>query len=126
MDVLAATILPRALKTRSIDELQTFEHGYERIGIPALVTQVVTGLWLGADFLPMAQWLNLESPMARAVLLKLGLLGLTAVFAVDARVRIIPKLTPERLGSLALHIIPVTMISVLFVLVGVMVRIGGL
>jgi uncharacterized membrane protein len=35
--VLAATVLPRALKERSVDELRRFENGYERIGILALL-----------------------------------------------------------------------------------------
>jgi putative copper export protein len=123
--VLAATVLPRALKDRSVDELRRFENGYERIGIPALVLQIATGLWLAADFLPPALWFDLHSPLARAVLIKLGLLGATALLAADARLRIIPRLTPDRLGTLAWHIIPVTVVSVLFVVVGVLVRAGG-
>ncbi len=123
--VLAATVLPRALKERSVDELRRFENGYERIGIPALLLQIVTGLWLAADFLPPASWFDLSSPLARAVLIKLGLLVTTALLAADARLRIIPKLTPERLSSLAWHIIPVTVVSVAFVVVGVLVRAGG-
>ena len=124
--VLAAVVLPRALKARSITELQAFEANFERIGIPALVTQIITGVWLALGLLPGASWFDTSSPMARAVMLKLGLLACTAVLAVDARLRIIPRLTPERLGGLALHIIPVTVFSVLFVLAGVLLRFGGL
>lgn len=50
------------------------------------------------DLLPFSAWFELGSPMARAVLLKLGLLACTALLAVDARLRIIPRLTPEKLG----------------------------
>lgn len=86
--VLALTVLPRALRERSIAELQRFEVGYERVGIPALV--------------------------------------LSVLLAVDARLRLIPRLTPERLGALAWHIVPVTILSVLFVIVGVAFRAGFL
>ncbi len=124
--VLALTVLPRALESRSIEELTRFEEGYERIGIPALVVQVVTGLWLAARLVPPSLWLDVSSPLSRVILLKLGLLGLTAVLAVDARLRLIPTLTPARLPALAAHIVPVTVLSVLFALAGVSLRVGGL
>ncbi|MGH7874191.1 MAG: hypothetical protein ACREQO_18470, partial [Candidatus Binatia bacterium] len=44
--VLAATILPRALRHRAPTIILDFEKGFERIGLPALVLQVVTGLLL--------------------------------------------------------------------------------
>lgn len=123
--ILATIILPRALKSRTVEQLRDFESGYERIGIPALLLQIVSGLWLANRFVPVNAWLNFDSGPSRAVMLKVGLLVLTALFAADARLRIIPRLTSERLGSLAMHIIPVTVVSVLFVLVGVSFRVGG-
>ena len=48
--ILALTVLPPALKEKSPSALLRFESGYERVGIPALVIQVVTGLMLA--FLP--------------------------------------------------------------------------
>lgn len=124
--VLALSVLPRAMKARSIEVVSAFESDFERVGIPALVLQIVTGVWLATDFVPVSSWLDFANPMARAVLIKLGLLTLTVVLAADARLRIIPKLTPERLWSLALHIIPVTLVAVAFALMGVTLRIGGL
>ena len=44
--VLAITILPKALREGSVDVIRQFEMGYERIGIPALVIQVLSGFWL--------------------------------------------------------------------------------
>lgn len=123
--VLALSVLPRALKARSIEELQRFEASFERVGIPALVVQVVTGLWLAARLVPPEAWLDLGSAPSRTIAFKLSLLGLTALLAVDARLRLIPKLTPERLPSLAAHVIPVTILSVLFALAGVSFRVGG-
>ncbi|MGB1297879.1 MAG: copper resistance protein CopD, partial [Psychrobium sp.] len=43
--VLATTILPRALKTKDVEFLRTFERGYEKVGIPALIIQVTTGFY---------------------------------------------------------------------------------
>lgn len=118
--VLAITVLPRALKERSIKDLVRFESSYERIGMPAFLVQIVTGLWLSHQMFPdVSDWFNFETPAARIIGIKLLLLALTVTLAIDARLRIIPKLTEERLTALAWHIIPVTLISVLFVMAGV-------
>jgi putative copper export protein len=125
--VLATTILPRVLKEKATSDLLRFESGYERIGIPALIIQVVTGLWLAHNLMPeISLWFSVGNPISRLILVKLILLLLTVLFAIDARLRIIPNLTEKNLMSLAYHIIPVTVISVLFVIVGVSFRTGGL
>lgn len=123
--VLALTILPRALSRQSVAELREFESAYERVGIPALLLQVVTGAWLAFQLVPdVGQWLAFSDPVARLIGIKLLLLAITVAFAADARLRIIPGLTPERLPSLAWHIVPVTLVSVLYVVVGVSFRTG--
>ena len=125
--VLATVVLPGVLRRRSSDELLRFESGYERIGIPALIVQVISGIWLANRLVPgMANWFDLSNPSARLILVKLGLLALTALFAVDARLRSIPNLSDKNLVALAWHIVPVTVISVLFVIVGVAFRTGWL
>ncbi|MEX2481249.1 MAG: CopD family protein [Gammaproteobacteria bacterium] len=123
--ILATTILPRALRGRSVDELLRFESAFERIGIPALLIQVVTGLLLAQRMIPdIGQWLDFDSPFSRLIGTKLILLLLTIALAVHARLRVIPRLSQDRLTVLAWHVIPVTVISVLFVLVGVSFRTG--
>ena len=57
-------------------------------------------------------------------MLKLGLLALTAVTALDARLRIIPRLTAATLPAMARRVTLVTVVSVCFVIVGVAFR-GG-
>ncbi|GGX53466.1 CopD family protein [Saccharospirillum salsuginis] len=125
--VLALTVLPRVLRQRSPETLLAFEQGYEKIGMPALAVQVVTGFLLAYQLLPVwAEWLNWGNPLARVIALKLGLLLLTVVFALSARFRVIPELSEHNLTQMAWHIIPVTLISVLFVIVGVSFRTGWL
>lgn len=125
--VLALTILPRVLKQKSVSELHRFEAGYERIGIPALLIQVATGLWLAYRMVPdVGQWINTGNPVSRLILAKLFLLALTIALAADARLRIIPLLSEKNLSSLAWHIVPVTIVSTLFVFVGVSFRVGWL
>lgn len=123
--ILATVILPRAIRNRDVEGIRNFENAYEKIGIPALIAQIASGLWLAHRMLPdVSLWFQWHNPIARLVLFKLSLLGITALFAVDARLRVIPRLTPHNLESLAWHIIPVTIISVLFVVVGVSFRTG--
>ena len=124
--VLALAWLPRVLRERSPEQLLRFEQGYERIGMPALVVQVVTGVWMAWQMVPsMGAWLSPETPVARAITLKLGLLALTALIAAHARLRVIPRLSAATLPLMAWHVAAVTLISVAFVAVGVSLRFGG-
>lgn len=121
--VLALVILPQALRIRSVTDLQRFESAYEKIGIPSLVVQIVTGVWLARLRVPdIPSWFDLTNADSRLILLKLVLLALTAAFAVDARIRLIPKLSSENLLALAFHIIPITVLAIAFVVAGVSFR----
>ncbi len=125
--VLSLTVLPRALRNRDPQVLLDFEEGYEKIGMPALVVQVVTGLWLAHRLVPdVGDWLSFSTIAARYVAYKLILLLLTLLLALHARLRLIPNLTERNLPVLAGHVIGVTVLAVLFVLVGVGLRTGGL
>ena len=124
--VLALAWLPRVLRERSPEQLLRFEQGYERIGMPALLVQIVTGVWMAWQLVPgVGAWLVPETPVARAIALKLGLLALTALIAAHARLRVIPRLSPETLPRMAWHVAAVTLLSVAFVAVGVALRFGG-
>lgn len=122
---LAFTIVPRALREGRAAIVSEFEQRYERIGLPALSVQVVTGLWLADHLLGgPGNWFD-GNPVARVVQVKLGLLALTVGLAVHARFRVIPKLSDETLLTLAWHIRLVTLAAVLFVLAGASIRFGG-
>lgn len=124
--VLLTAVLPRALQARDPAILLAFESRFEKIGMPALVVQVASGLYMAHSLVPdLAQWLAFGSPLAGLVGFKLSLLAITVVAAVDARLRIIPTLSAATLPVMARRIALVTAVSVLFVLVGVSFR-GGL
>ncbi|MEN9465481.1 MAG: hypothetical protein RL217_1662 [Pseudomonadota bacterium] len=125
--ILSVVVLPKVLKEQSPKALLDFESVYEKIGMPALIVQVVTGLMLAHRMLPdIAQWFNAANPIAHSIMAKLTLLALTLGFALDARFRVIPNLSPANLKVMAWHIIPVTLFSILFVVVGVSFRTGWL
>lgn len=123
--VLAVTILPNALRQHRATTVSEFEQRFERIGLPALAVQIVTGLWLAEHLLgPAANWVDANS-VARIVQIKLGLLAITVGLAIHARFRVIPKLSDETLPTIAWHIRIVTIAAVLFVLAGASIRFGG-
>ncbi|MEO7370164.1 MAG: CopD family protein [Ilumatobacteraceae bacterium] len=122
---LAVTILPRALRERRVAIVSEFEQSFERIGLPALAIQVLTGLWLAHHLLGSPRnWFH-DDPIAHVVQVKLGLLALTLGLAIHARFRVIPKLSDDTLPTLAWHIRIVTLAAVLFVLAGASIRFGG-
>lgn len=123
--VLALAVLPRALGEHDATILSSFESRFERIGIPALVVQIITGLILAHRLLGGLDHLFDDNGAARAVLAKLGLLAITALLAAHARLRMLPALDDELLPRLAWHIRLVTVLSVLFVVVGASIRFGG-
>ncbi|WP_037586236.1 CopD family protein [Stenoxybacter acetivorans] len=125
--IMAIQFMPRALKQRNPQILQQFEQRYEPIGMPALVLLVISGLWMASDFgVTPTRWFHFDSGMERAVSAKLILLLLTVGLALDARLRVLPKLTPNRLPDMAWHVYGVTLIGVLMLYMGVSLRYGGL
>jgi len=124
--VLSLSVLPRALRAHDPAIVREFESGFERIGIPALLVQVVTGLWLAYHWAPhVAGWFSPSTPQAQLVLAKLALLAATVVLAVHARLRIVPRLDAATLRFLAYHVVAVTLLGVALLVVGVAIRTGA-
>ena len=123
--ILAIVILPRVLKSRDISSLITFESQFEKIGMPALILQLLTGLWMAHRLLPdLSTWFALTNDISLLISLKLILLFTTFLIALHARFRVIPTLRPETLNWFAVHIFSVTALSVGFVIVGSLFRTG--
>ena len=124
--VLTLAVLPRAVRTRAPQVLLQFEQAYEHVGMAALAIQVATGLWMALQLVPdWGEWFSPQTPLARAVALKLALLLATAAVAAHARLRVIPRLRAETLGLMAWHVVAVTLLGVGFALTGVAFRYGG-
>jgi putative copper export protein len=125
--VLSVVVLPGVLRDRAPDKLLRFEAAFEKIGMPALLVQVVTGVLLAKRLIPdFAGWFDFSNPVAHVVVTKLVLLALTVALALDARLRVLPNLDQRGLTDMAWHIVPVTVLSVLFVAAGVSFRTGWL
>ncbi|QFG53785.1 copper resistance protein CopD [Chryseobacterium sp.] len=125
--VLALGILPEVLRNRDPEILLSFEKKYEKIGIPALLVMVITGVWMAYDFgVDFTQWFHFTNPVESAVSVKLILLFSTLLFALSANVFVLPKLSARTLPLMAFHIISVTVIGIFMLIVGSFFRYGGL
>ena len=125
--VLDLGVLPRALRAQSAAQVRAFEEVFEPLGLTALAIQVLTGLWMGWIYLPGFQGLfSPANPIGMLVGVKLLLLAGTAALALHARLRLIPNLTDANLSGLVLHIRGITALAIAFVVVGALIRLGGL
>ncbi|WP_411868908.1 CopD family protein [Vulcanococcus limneticus] len=125
--VLDLGVLPRARRAQSAAQIRAFEEVFEPLGLTALGIQVLTGLWMGWIYLPGFEGLfSPENPIGMLVGVKLLLLTGTAALAVHARLRLIPQLTDDTLSGLAWHIRAITALAIAFVVVGALIRLGGL
>lgn len=123
--VLCFAVLPRVLKEGSPERLLDFEQAYEKVGMPALLIQIVSGLMLAHHWLPdFSMWFDGNNPIAQGIQYKLAFLGLTFCLALDARLRVIPKLSQTNLWDMAWHILAVTLLSVAFIVAGAGFRLG--
>ena len=125
--ILSTTILPEALKRRNPEILTNFEEKYEKIGMPALILMVITGIWMAYQFgIGVSAWFRFSNPIETVVSLKLILLFITVLFALSANFFVLPKLSVKNLPLMAFHIISVTVIGVLMLILGSFVRYGGI
>ena len=125
--VLDLGVLPRALRAQSAAQVRAFEEVFEPLGLTALAIQVLTGLWMGWIYLPGFQGLfSPSNPIGMLVGVKLLLLAGTAALALHARLRLIPNLTDANLSGLAWYIRGITALAIAFVVVGALIRLGGL
>lgn len=123
--ILTLVVLPKALSSRNIDGLMQFEQLFERVGMPALVLQIITGLWMVYQLLHnIAAWFKLDNDFSILISLKLLLLLMTVLVALHARFYRIPRLSIHTLKGFSINIILVTLFSVAFVVVGTLFRTG--
>ncbi|CAM3905861.1 CopD family protein [Aquirufa aurantiipilula] len=122
--ILSLQIVPKALVKKDVQLIQQFEKIFEPIGIPSLVIQIITGVWM-AIFQYGIQF-NWDNAIQRNIIIKLSLLVLSLLLALHARIFIIPKLSLVNLPMMVLHIRFITLVALLMVFFGLQFRFGGL
>ncbi len=123
--LLCVRYLPEAIRLKNPEIITQFEKKYEIIGLPALVVQVITGIWMAVAYYNVTL-LSFATAMESAVSIKLILLFITVLLAMHVRFFVFPKLTAKNLWFLAWHIIAVTCIGLLLLYFGISIRFGGL
>jgi len=117
--ILATVILPKILKNKDVEGLMAFEMNYEKIGMPALIIQVITGFYLIYNLVPdISTWFSFSDFNTTRIGIKLILLIMTVLLAMSAKFLVIPKLSKKTLPIMAFHIISVTSIGITFVIIG--------
>lgn len=127
--LLLISYVPQALKKKDKHIILHFESRYEKTGMTALVTLVVTGIAMAINYAVMpTQWFTFSLPVERVVSTKLLLLLITVLFAISAQKFVIPKLKKgsNNIIPLVVHIIGVTTAGVLMLILGSFVRFGGI
>lgn len=121
---LVLGLLPKVLKTNDYQMLLDFERVYERVGIPALLIQVVSGFYLAYRLVPdISRWFSFSDHLSIHVGVKLLLLLGTICLALVANFVIIPNLSKgNNLKIMSVLAFIVTIFAVLFVVVGVSFR----
>lgn len=122
--ILSLRYLPEAIRNKNPEIIKSFEKKYEIIGLPSLIIQVITGVWMAISYYKVSLF-GFANSIESLVSIKLFLLLLTILLAVHVRFFIFPKLNANNLWWLGLHIIAVTIISIAMLYLGVSVRFGG-
>lgn len=126
--LLCVAYLPKALKERDPNIILNYEKKYEPAGMTSLFLLVVTGILMAYKYgVTLDYWFHFATPIESVVSSKLILLFTTAVFALSAQFRVLPKLkaNPDKLPEMTFHIVSVTTIGILMLIFGSFIRFGG-
>lgn len=125
--LLAIRFLPKAMREKNPDVIRDFEKQYEPVGIPALFVLIISGVLMAYNYnVGSTSWFSFSNNIEKVVSIKLLLLFLTAGLAIHVRFFITPKLSLLNLRQMAIHIIFLTCVAVTMLIVGSLVRIGGI
>jgi len=124
---LSIRFLPEALKKKDTSILINFKDKFEPIGMPSLIILLVTGIFMAYDYdVTITKWFSFSNNIERVVSIKLILLFVSVIMAVNAQLFVFPKVTSERLTPVAIQIVTITIIGVAMLVLGSLVRLGGL
>lgn len=125
--LLSIRFLPEALKKKDASILTNFKDKFEPIGMPALIVLLVTGIMMAYDYeVTFTKWFSFSNGIEKIVSTKLLLLFISVAMAINAQLFVFPKVKSENLRPVAFQIITITVIGIAMLVLGSLVRIGGL
>lgn len=125
--ILLLIYVPKARKTNSLDGISFFRKNFEILGMPSLILLLLTGVLLAYDYdVSIDKWFQFKGGVERIVSIKLLLFITTITLALTATKLIFPKLKNQPKPILYLFIILVTSIAVIMLVLGSLIRVGGI
>jgi putative copper export protein len=125
--ILLLRYVPKAIKTKSLDELSVFRKNFEPVGMPSLFVLIVTGIIMAYDYnVTIEKWFLFENAIEKIVSIKLILLFISLTLAFITIKFVLPSI--DKLSPFLLYFIIflVTSIAVTMLILGSLVRVGGL
>lgn len=122
---LLIRLMPGFIRHNDVAGFLKFEKSYEPLGMSALAVQVMTGLYMMHDIVPVGMWGEPMGFLSALIHGKLTWLALTIITALHARFRIVAKLeqgiyTDSTLKVMGVHVALICLWSVAFVVTGAM------
>lgn len=124
---LMYTTLPAALRRTDPERVIEVARGFGRLGLGALVVQLLTGFWLAHRWI--ADWSRVISeptPQTHLILSKITLLGMTVALAGFTYHHALPRIAEGRLRHFAVLSVLTAVLAILMLAIGVGIRTGGI
>ena len=125
--LLLLRYVPKAIKSKSLEELSAFRKNFEPVGMPSLFILIITGILMAYDYnITFEKWFLFENSIEKIVSIKLILLFISLTLAFITIKFVLPSINKISPFILYFIIFLVTTIAVTMLILGSLVRIGGL
>ena len=125
--LLLLRYVPKAIKSKSLEELSAFRKNFEPVGMPSLFILIITGILMAYDYnITFEKWFLFENSIEKIVSIKLILLFISLTLAFITLKFVLPSINKFSPFILYFIIFLVTTIAVTMLILGSLVRIGGL
>ena len=125
--LLLLRYVPKAIKSKSLEELSAFRKNFEPVGIPSLFILILTGILMAYDYnITFEKWFLFENSIEKIVSIKLILLFISLTLAFITIKFVLPSINKISPFILYFIIFLVTTIAVTMLVLGSLVRVGGI
>lgn len=125
--LLLLRYVPKAIKSKSLEELSAFRKSFEPVGMPSLFILIITGILMAYDYnIIFEKWFLFENSIEKIVSIKLILLFISLTLAFITIRFVLPSINKISPFILYFIIFLVTIIAVTMLVLGSLVRVGGI
>ena len=125
--LLLLRYVPKAIKSKSLEELSAFRKNFEPVGMPSLFILILTGILMAYDYnITFEKWFLFENSIEKIVSIKLILLFISLTLAFITLKFVLPSINKISPFILYFIIFLVTTIAVTMLVLGSLVRVGGI